>query len=79
VGKCDKLWVFSLIKYQNTLSNKLQSRVGKTHMVGQLIKKQHFTKKIKSIYYFGCAGNEKGQLDWHTKLTDVAVHFNGNF
>jgi hypothetical protein len=48
-------------------------------MVSNLVEKQHFTKKIKNIYYFGCPGNEKGQLDWDTKLTEVAVHFNGLF
>lgn len=48
-------------------------------MVGNLIEKQHFTKKIKNIYYFGCEGNENGQLNWHTRLKDVAVHYNGKF
>jgi hypothetical protein len=47
-------------------------------MVGNLIEKQHFTKTMKNLFYFGCPGNENGQLDWHTKLTHVAVHFNGN-
>jgi hypothetical protein len=46
-------------------------------MVGNLVEKQHFSDKIKNVYYFGCPGNENGELDWHAKLTDVAVHFNG--
>ena len=46
---------------------------GKTTMAFNLVKKQHFTKQIKNLYYFSCNG--KGNLDWHNQLQDVNVNY----
>jgi hypothetical protein len=46
-------------------------------MVANLIENQHFSRQIDNIFYFGCPGNDNDLLDWHVKLTDVAVHYNG--
>ena len=51
--------------------------VGKTTFALDLVRHQHFTKKIKNVHYFGCLGNQIEKLDWDSKLPDVAVHYHG--
>ena len=46
---------------------------GKTSFAFQLIKHQHFTKRIKHVYYFGCTLGE--ELDWHNMLEEVTVTY----
>ena len=40
------------------------SGVGKTTFCLQLVKNQHFTKKIKHVYYFGCIGGKIEEMDF---------------
>ena len=51
------------------------SGVGKTTFAFRLIERQHFTKPIRNVYYFGCNGTKAEDLNWHTKLPDVAVTY----
>jgi len=57
--------------------SKLKLRVGKTTFALELIKKQHFTKPIKNVYYFGCTGGQIDKLNWHSQLPDIAVNYHG--
>ena len=53
------------------------SGVGKTTFCLNLVKNQHFTKKIKNVFYYGCIGGQTEKMDWHHELPDVAVHYSG--
>ena len=46
---------------------------GKTSFAFQLVKNQHFTKRIKHVYYFGVTPGD--ELDWHNMLDGVTVTY----
>ena len=52
-------------------------RIGKSTFAFNLLKYQHFTKQIENVYYFGCIGGKSNELEWHTKLENVAVNYHG--
>ena len=48
---------------------------GKTSFGLKLIKNQHFSKKIKHVFYFGGGEQQATRLNWHNELKDVAVTY----
>ena len=62
------------------LTLKIIFRVGKTKFCYNLVKNQHFSRKIRHLHYFGTGTKYSGEkLDWHKTLKDVAVHYHGIF
>ena len=51
------------------------SGLGKTSFAFNLVKNQHFSKKIKNVFYFGAGEDQANRLNWHNELTDVAVTY----
>ena len=51
------------------------SGTGKTTFALKMIEKNHFTKPIKNLYYFGCLSQAAEKLDWHSKLPNVKVSY----
>ena len=48
---------------------------GKTSFAEKIIKNQHFTKKIKHVFYFGGGQHQANRLNWHNEMEDVAVQY----
>lgn len=51
------------------------SGTGKTTFGLNLIKKQHFNKKIKHVFYFGAGHQQAKRLNWHNELPDINVTY----
>ena len=66
---------FKVMKFDINFS--IFYRIGKSTFAFNLLKHQHFTKKIENVYYFGCIGGNSNELEWHTKLENVAVNYHG--
>ena len=49
------------------------SGTGKTTFALNLVKHQHFTKKIKNLYYFGCNGLRPEFANWQDELSAISV------
>ena len=51
------------------------SGIGKTSFALKLIKNQHFTKKIKHVFYFGGGQQQASKLNWHNELDSIDVTY----
>ena len=51
------------------------SGTGKTSFTFKVIQNQHFSKKIKHVFYFGGGEQQANRLNWHNKLEEVAVQY----
>ncbi len=49
------------------------SGTGKTTFALNLVKHQHFTKKIKNLYYFGCNGLRPEFANWQDEFSAISV------
>ena len=51
------------------------SGTGKTNLAYELVKNQHFTKKIKHVFYFGCDNEHSNRLNWDKTLPEISVTY----